>query len=133
MPTYKSSTCHSHPIHTPRIAKLSQPNDTRTAAITADAARIRTEHALKLRVINHKYAGQITAHARAVECYAAKIKAEAIAIAGPDHDEHHSVRFEEYGSIAEQQADNEGCSSVDGAGLVDVVELATPWPIVQTM
>ncbi len=101
------------------------------AAIAADAARIRTGHALKLCVIRHKYAAQIAAHARAIECHArkllrlhAKIDAETITIAGPDYADHHIVDFDEYGSIAEQQADNEGGCSVDGAGLVDVVELA---------
>jgi hypothetical protein len=40
--------------------------DARTA-IAADDARIRAGHALKLRVVHHKYATQITAHARAVK------------------------------------------------------------------
>jgi hypothetical protein len=38
--------------------------DARTAAIAADAARIRAGHALALRVVRHKYAAQIAAHAR---------------------------------------------------------------------
>jgi hypothetical protein len=61
----------------------------------------------------------------------AKIQAEAIAIAGPDNADPHIVGFDEYGSIrvhcrfnAEQRADKEGGSSVDGAGLVDFVKLA---------
>ena len=65
--------------------------DARTAAIAADAARIRRGHALKLLVVQHKYAAQIAAHARAVERHArklqrlhAKINAEATAIAGAD-------------------------------------------------
>jgi hypothetical protein len=47
----------------------------------------------------------------------AKIDAKAIAIACqcPNYSDHHIVCFNEYCSIAEQQADNEGCSSVDGA------------------
>jgi hypothetical protein len=56
--------------------------DIRTAAIAAEAARIRAGHALQLRVVHHKYAAQIAAHARAVERHArnlfrlhAKIKA----------------------------------------------------------
>jgi hypothetical protein len=40
--------------------------DARTA-IAADDPRIRAGHALKLRVVHHKYATQITAHARAVK------------------------------------------------------------------
>jgi hypothetical protein len=81
--------------------------DTRTAAIAADAARIRKGHVLKLRVVQHKYAAQIAAHARAVERHArkllrlhAKINAKATAIAGPDFAEHliqhHTIGFDEY-------------------------------------
>jgi hypothetical protein len=47
--------------------------DARTAAIAADAARIRKGHALKLRAVQHKYAAQIAAHARAVERHARKL------------------------------------------------------------
>jgi hypothetical protein len=65
--------------------------DARTATIAAVSAHIRACNALKLRVIHHKYAAQIAAHARAMEMYArklrkihAKINAQAIAIAGSD-------------------------------------------------
>jgi hypothetical protein len=73
--------------------------------------------ALKLRVVNHKYAAKIAAHARAVERHARKlvrlhgvhanIKAEAMAIAGPDYDKHHIVSFEETASLDEQLRDTE--------------------------
>jgi hypothetical protein len=99
----------------------------RLDGIAADRARIRKD-ALKLRVVQHNYAAQIAAHARAVERHArklqrlrAKINAEAIAIAGDDH---HTLGFDEHESIAAQQADNEGGCSVEGAGIVDVVETA---------
>jgi hypothetical protein len=99
--------------------------------IAADLARMRKEHALKPRVVQHKYAAQIAAHARAVECHArklqrlrAKINAKATAIAGADFAEHHTLGFDEYKSIAAQQVDNEGCSSVEGAGIVDVINMA---------
>ncbi len=103
--------------------------DARTAVIAFDAARIRKGHTLKLRVVQHKYATQIAAHARAVDASKlvrlhAKFNAEAIAIAGPDYADHHTVGFDEYDSIAEHQADNESCCSVEGAGLVNVVEMA---------
>jgi hypothetical protein len=32
--------------------------------------------------------------------------------------------FDEYESIAEQQTDNEGSCSVEGAGIVDVIDMA---------
>ncbi len=79
---------------------------------------IRSHHtdALKLRVVNHTYAAQITAQARAVERRArklvrlhAKIKAEAVAMAGPDSDEHRAVGFEETASLDEQLRDTETC------------------------
>jgi hypothetical protein len=80
-------------------------------------------------VVQHKYAAQIAAHARAVERQArkpwrlhAKINAEATAIAAPDFAEHHTLGFDEYESIAAQQVDNEGCCSEEGAGIVDVIE-----------
>ncbi len=48
-------------------------------------------HVLKLSIFSNKYAAQITAHARAVKCHErklvllhARIKAEAVAIAGPE-------------------------------------------------
>jgi hypothetical protein len=105
--------------------------DTRTAAIAADSARICKGHALKLRVVQHKYAARIAAHARAVECHAlklqrlhAKINAEATAIAGADFAEYHALGFDEYDSIAAQRADNENSCSVEGAGIVDVIYMA---------
>ncbi len=96
------------------------------------AARIRQGHALKLRVVQHQYAAPITSwRSRAVERHArklarlhSKIKAEAISIAGADNADHHMVGFDEHSSIATQQANNEGGYSVEGAGLVDVVEMA---------
>jgi hypothetical protein len=94
-------------------------------------ARIRKGHALKLRAVQHKYAAQIAANARAVERHARKlsrlhnkINAEATSIAGPDFADHHTVGFDEYESIAAQQASNEGVWSVEGAGIVDVIEMA---------
>ncbi len=106
--------------------------DASTAAIAADAARIREGQELKLRVMQHKYAAQIAAQARAIERHArklrrllAKINAEATAIAGVDFAEHHTLWFDEYESIAAQQANNEGGCSVGGAEIVDVIEMAT--------
>ncbi len=85
----------------------------RTADIATDATRIRKGHTLKLCIVQYKYAAQITAHARAVERHArklqhlhAKINAEAIPIAGADYADHHTRGFDEYKSIASQQADN---------------------------
>jgi hypothetical protein len=66
-------------------------------------------------------------HARAVERHArklvrlhAKIKVEAVAIAGPDYDEHHAVGFEETASLDEQLRDTETGGEVFGDGLEDV-------------
>ena len=94
-------------------------------------ANMRKEHALKLRVVQHKYASQVAVHARAPERHArklqrlhAKINKEAAAIAGADFADHHTLGFDEYESIAAQQVDNEGGSSVEGAGIVDVIEMA---------
>ncbi len=77
-------------------------------------ANMRKEHALKLRVVQHKYAAQVAVHARALERHArklqrlhAKINKEAAAIAGADFADHHTLGFDEYESIAAQQADNE--------------------------
>jgi hypothetical protein len=105
--------------------------DARTAAITSDVARICKGHALKLRVVQHKYAARIAAHACTVERHArklrrlhAKINAKATAIAGADFAEHHTLGFDEYESIAAQQAKNEGGCSVEGSGIVDVIEMA---------
>jgi hypothetical protein len=63
--------------------------------------------------VQHKYAAQIAAYARALEHHArkiqrlhAKINAEAIAIASPDFANHHTLGFDEYESIAVQQVDN---------------------------
>ncbi len=88
--------------------------------------------ALKLRVINHKFAAQIAAHARAVERHArklvrlhAKIKAEAMAISGPDYDKHHIVGFEEPASLDEQLRDTETGGEVFGACLEDVIDTAS--------
>jgi hypothetical protein len=110
---------------------------------------MRKEHAPKLRVVQHKYAAQVAAHARALERHArklqrlhAKINAENTAIAGADFADHHTLGFDEYESIAAnaaQQVDNEGGSAVEGAGIVDVIEMAStmasradrvaPWPV----
>ncbi len=94
-------------------------------------ANMRKEHALKLRVVQHKYAAQVAVHARALERHArklqrlhAKINKEAAAIAGADFADHHTLGFYEYESIAAQQTDNEGGYSVEGAGIVDAVEMA---------
>ena len=65
-------------------ASASTPSLPQRSAIESPCAR-RRRHALKLRVVHHKYAAQIAAHARAVELYArklvrlhARIKAEAV-------------------------------------------------------
>ncbi len=94
-------------------------------------ANMRKEHALKLHVVQHKYAAQVAVHARALERHArklqrlhAKINAEATAIAGADFADHHTLGFDEYESIAAQQTDNEGGCSVEGAGIVDVIDMA---------
>ncbi len=70
---------------------------------TAARASMRKEHALNLRVVQHKYAAQIAAHARALERHVrklqllhAKINAEAIAIAGFAN--HHTLGFDEHES-----------------------------------
>jgi hypothetical protein len=36
---------------------------------------------------------------------------------------HHTLGFDEYESIAVQQTNNEGCCSVEGAGIVDVIDM----------
>ncbi len=99
-------------------------------------ARATKGHALKLRVVQHMYAAQVDAHARALERHAcklqrlhAKINAEATAIAGADFADHltghhHTLGFDEYDSIAAQQTDNEGGCSVEGAGIVDIIDMA---------
>ncbi len=99
---YKYELHLPQPSETTPDTTHSQPMDARTAAIAADAARIRAGRALKLRVVNHQFAAQIAVHARAIERHTcklvrlhAKIKAGGIAIPGPDNDEHHAVGFEE--------------------------------------
>ncbi len=95
-------------------------------------ANMRKEHALKLRVVQHKYAAQVAAHVRALERHArklqrlhAKINAEAATtIAVADFADHHTLGFDEYESIVAQQTDNEGGCSVEGAGIVDVIDMA---------
>jgi hypothetical protein len=94
-------------------------------------ANMRKERALKLCVVQHKYAAQVAAHARALERHAhklqrlhAKINAEATAIAGADFADHHTLGLDEYESIAAQQTDNEGGCSVEGAGIVVVIDMA---------
>ncbi len=52
-----------------------------------------------------------------------KINAEATAIASADFADHHTLGFDEYESIAEQQTDNEGGSSIEGAGIVNVIDM----------
>ena len=105
--------------------------DARTATtISAHSARDRKAQALKLRVIHHKHAGQIAAHARIVRIHARKllklqkeIEREAVAVAGASYREYHDVGYDEYGSMESQRAIDDG--SVAGPGLVDVVELAS--------
>jgi hypothetical protein len=94
-------------------------------------ANMRKEHALKLRVVQHKNAAQVAVHARALARHAhklqrlhAKINKETAAIAGDDFADHHTLGFDDYESIAAQQADNEGGCSVEGAGIVNVIEMA---------
>jgi hypothetical protein len=104
--------------------------DARTAAIAADSACIRAGHAIKLRAVRHKYAAKVAMHASVVCFHArklvrlhAKIHAEAVAIAGADYDEYHTVGFDEHCSIDEQLRDVENGSEISGAGLEDVVEM----------
>ncbi len=93
----------------------SEKQDLECQAWTAtDNIRSHKSNVLKLRVVNHKNAIQIAAYARAVERKESKLillnaknKAEAIAIAGPDYDEHHAVSFEEMASLDEQLRDTE--------------------------
>jgi hypothetical protein len=99
--------------------------------MAAARSGMRKEHALKLRVVQHKYAAPIAAHEHTLERHArklqrlhAKINAEATAIAGPDFAYHHTLGFDEYESIAEQQVDHEGGSSVEGTGIVNVIYMA---------
>ncbi len=95
------------------------------------SANLRKEHALQLRVVQHKYAAQIAAHARAVERHARKLKylhskieAEAVAIAGGNFSDHHTLGFDEYESISVHQTCGDGDCSVEGAGIVDVIDMA---------
>jgi hypothetical protein len=97
-------------------------------------ARGNARHALELRVVHHKYAAQIAVHARAVERHTrklvrihARIKAEAVAIAGADYDERHTVGFEGTASLRvdEQLRDTDSGGEVFGTGLVDVVDTAS--------
>jgi hypothetical protein len=99
--------------------------------MAAARANMRKEHALKLRVVQHKYAAQVAAYARALERHAcklqrlhAKINAKATAIAGADFADHHTLGFDEYESIAAQQTVNEVGCSVEGAGIVDIIDMA---------
>jgi hypothetical protein len=119
----------------PQKHKLDQAsmhsNNARLNDMAIARANMRKEHALKLSVVQHKYAAQVAVHARALERHArklkrlhAKINAEAIATAGADFADHHTLGFDEYESISAQQMDNEGGSSVEGAGIVDVIDMA---------
>jgi hypothetical protein len=72
----------------------------------------------------------VAVHARALERHArklqrlhAKINKEAAAIASADFAYHHTLGFDDYESIAAQQADNEGGCSVEDAGIVDIIEM----------
>jgi hypothetical protein len=94
------------------------------------AAQVNARHALKLRVVRHKYAASIAAHARAMERHAhmlvrlhASITTESIVIAGPAYEEYHTVGFDANGSIAKQQ-DTDTCGAVSGAGLANVFQMA---------
>jgi hypothetical protein len=59
-------------------------------------ANMRKEHTLKLRVVQHKYAAQVALehHARKLQRLHAKINAKAIAIAGADFADHHTLGFD---------------------------------------
>jgi hypothetical protein len=103
-------------------------------AHTTANSTIRSHHTdtLKLRVVNHKYAALIEAHARAVERHErklvrlhAKTKAEAAAIAGPDYDENHAFGFEETAFLDEQLRDTETGGEVFGAGLEGMIDMAS--------
>jgi hypothetical protein len=72
--------------HTPATPDTSQDEGADTAA------QVNARHALKLRVVRHKYSASIAAHARAMERHThmlvrlhARIKTQFIAIAGPDY------------------------------------------------
>jgi hypothetical protein len=60
LPIKTGSTDSNHPKTTHKLNTM----DAHTAAIAADAACIRKGHALKLRVVQHKYAAQVAAHPR---------------------------------------------------------------------
>jgi hypothetical protein len=81
------STNQSHPKTTHKLNSMhARIND-----MAIPRATMRKEHTLKLRVVQHKYAAQVAAHARALERHArklqrlhAKINADSTAIAGAD-------------------------------------------------
>ncbi len=70
------------------------------------------------------HSSRVERHERKLQRLHAKINAEATAIAGADFAEHHTLGFDEYESIVAQQVDNEGGCSVEGAGIVNVIEMA---------
>ncbi len=96
---------------------------------TDTAAQVNAYHALRLRVVRHKYAARIAAHAHAMERHAHMLvrlhsRIKTIAIAGPAYEEYHTVGFDANGSIVEQQHDTDTCCEVSGAGLADVFQMA---------
>jgi hypothetical protein len=105
------------------------------APIAADSARVNARHALaaELRVVRHKYAIRIAAHAGAMERHKHKlvrlharirVNTESIAIASPDFKTDHAVGFDAHDSIAEQQQDTNTGGAVSGAGFANVFQMA---------
>jgi hypothetical protein len=103
--------------------------DARTAA---ENIRSHQSNALKLRVVQHKYAARIANHARAVRHHAKalmrlhdQIQLEAVTLVCPDYAWFHcSLGFEPFASIAQQSNSDEWGRHVLGAGLVDIYNAA---------
>ncbi len=106
-----------------------------TAAAALEAPKTRkTERTLDsearaLRVVHHKNAAKVAAHAYIIHWHAkrlvklqAKIVEEARAIAGDDYKEHHDVGYDVYGSMESQRRVDDG--QIIGTGFSDVVEMA---------
>jgi hypothetical protein len=83
-------------------------------------ARALERHARKLQRLHAK----LTRTAGGRRHRRRRLNKEAAAIAGADFAGHPTLGFDECESIAARQADNEGGSSVEGAGIVDVIETA---------
>ncbi len=104
--------------------------DARTAAIAADAVAFAKDTRSNCASCSTSTLPKLPPtralerHARKLQRLHAKINAEATAIAGADFADHHTLGFDEYESIVAQQTDHEGGCSVEGAGIVDVIDMA---------